>query len=152
MKVDELASLSLAELRDRLMARIEKGDEGDSLDLQQILRYYIALPVGSYTSDGADGLIQLARNFSFATQPADMLEAASLASRMAIARAIGYYFPGRVIKRVLRWRNSVALASHYCAGAGWSLAHELQTKSSRCLRLGFSTVCVAMGQWNLSIR
>lgn len=154
MKPDDLASLSLAELRDRLIARIEKGDNSDGLDLQEILRYYIALPAGSYTSDGADGLIQLARNFSFATQPADMLEAASLASRMAIAAG------DRLLLCRARNKEGFALAqlgrsreAAISQAQSWSLARELQDKKLEMFAIwGFSTVCVAMGQWNLAIR
>ncbi len=85
MTQDELASLSLAGLRDRLKARADELDNTDDIDLVEVLRYLTTLPDHAHTSDSIDALIRLARNFFFAAQPVEALQAASLASRLASA-------------------------------------------------------------------
>jgi response regulator RpfG family c-di-GMP phosphodiesterase len=77
------ASLSFADLRDRLKARTEELDHNDDIDLGEALRHLTALPDGAHTPDSIDALIQLARNFFFAAQPAEALKAAIVASRLA---------------------------------------------------------------------
>src|SRR4029453_3866038 len=85
MKENDLADLSPAELRDRLISRIENRDATDELDLLEVLHHYESLPVSSYSSESAAGVLHLSRNFSSAAQPAEMVQAASLGARMAIA-------------------------------------------------------------------
>lgn len=148
-----LADLSFAELRDRLMSRVDNGDNAD-IDLVEVLRYFTALPVGSYTSDSADGLIQLARNFSFAAQPVEMLQAASLASRMALAA------DARPLHSRARNKEGFALAqmgrvaeATVAQAEAWLLARAVGEKKLEMFAIwGFSTICVAMGQWNVAIR
>jgi hypothetical protein len=80
---NELASLSFVDLRDRLKARNDKLDHTDHIDLTELLRYLTSVPDDAHTPDSVDALIQLARNFFFAAQPAEALQAASVASRLA---------------------------------------------------------------------
>ena len=77
------ASLSFAELRDALKARTEELGHSHYVNLNETLSYLTALPDGAHTPDSIDALIQLARNFFFAAQPVEGLEAASVASRLA---------------------------------------------------------------------
>jgi len=79
----ELAKLSFAQLRDRLKARTDELDHNDDIDLAEALRYLTTLPDHAHTPDSVDALIQLARNFFFAAQPVEGLQAASVASRLA---------------------------------------------------------------------
>ena len=85
MTQDGLASLFLAGLRDRLKARADELDNTDDIDLMEALRHLTTLPDHAHTPDSVDALIQLARNFFFAARPVETLQAASLASRLAIA-------------------------------------------------------------------
>jgi putative two-component system response regulator len=80
-----VASLPFADLRDRLKARTEELDHADDIDLTEALRYLTTLLDAEHTPDSVDALVQLARNFFFAAQPVEALQAASLASRMAAA-------------------------------------------------------------------
>ena len=85
MKQEELASLSFAELRDRLQARVEALTSSDDIKLMHVLRYLTALRDKEHTSDSVDALFYLSRNFYYASQPARTVQAASLAARLAIA-------------------------------------------------------------------
>ena len=85
MTKNELADLSLADLRDRLISRIENRDATDDLDLLDVLRYFESLPISSYSSESAAGVLHLSRNFSSQAQPAETFQAASLGAQMAIA-------------------------------------------------------------------
>ena len=78
MKTD-LASRAFADLRDGLRARIDELDHTDDIDLTEALRYLTTLPDGAQTPDSVDALIQVARNFFFAAQPVEGLQAASVA-------------------------------------------------------------------------
>lgn len=80
-----LASSSFGVLRDRLKARGDELDHTDDIDLTEALHYFVALPNHAHTPESVDALIELANNFFFAAQPAETLQAASLASRLAIA-------------------------------------------------------------------
>lgn len=154
MKTNELADFSLAELRDRLVSRIENRDATDDLDLSEVLRYYASLPASSYSSDGAAGLVHLARNFSSAAQPAEMFQAASLGARMAIA--VG----DRPLLSRARNKEGFALAqlgrfseATIAQADAWSLARALGDRRLEMFAIwGFGTICVAMGQWNVAIR
>lgn len=85
MTQDELASLSFAGLRDRLKVRADEFDYTDDIDLMEVLRYLTTLPDHAHTPDSVDALTRLARNFFYAARPVETLQAASLASRLAIA-------------------------------------------------------------------
>ncbi len=154
MKKNELADLSLAELRDRLISRVENRDATDDLDLSEVLHYFASLPVSSYSSDGAAGVLHLARNFSSATQPAEMLQAASLGAQMAMA--VG----DRPLLCRARNKEGFALAqlgrfseATIAQAEAWSLARKLGDRKLEMFAIwGFSTICVAMGQWNVAIR
>ncbi len=78
-------SASFGVLRDRLQARAAELDHNDDLELAEVLRYLVALPDSAHTPDSVDALIHLANNFFHAAQPEETLQAASLASRLAIA-------------------------------------------------------------------
>lgn len=80
---DELAGVSFADLRDRLKARTDELEHTDEIDLMEALRYLVTLADDAHTPDSVDALIQLARNFFFAGQPEEALQAASVASRLA---------------------------------------------------------------------
>ncbi len=77
------ASLSFADLRDALKARTKELGHSQHVDLNKTLRYLTALPDGAHTPESIDALIQLGRNFFFAAQPMEGLQAASVASRLA---------------------------------------------------------------------
>ncbi len=80
-----LADLSFAELRDRLKARAEDLGNADDIDLVGVLHYLTTLAHDAQTPDSVDALFHLSRNFFAASQPARTIEAASFASRLAIA-------------------------------------------------------------------
>ena len=154
MKKYELADLSLAELRDRLISRIENRDVTGDLDLLDVLRYYESLPVSSYSSESAVGVLHLSRNFSSAAQPAEMFQAASLGAQMA--SAVG----DRPLLSRARNKEGFALAqlgrfseATIAQAEAWSLARALGDRTLEMFAIwGFSTICVAMGQWNVAIR
>ena len=154
MKKNELADLSLAELRDRLISRVENRDAADDLDLSEVLRHFASLPESSYSSDGAAGLVHLARNFSSAAQPAEMFQAASLGAQMAMA--VG----DRPLLSRARNKEGFALAqlgrfseATIAQAEAWSLARALGDRKLEMFAIwGFSTICVAMGQWNVAVR
>lgn len=79
----EFAQPSFAQLRDRLKARTDEFHGVDQVDLIAAQRYLVTLPESAHTPESVDALIHLARNFFFATQPAEALQAASLAARLA---------------------------------------------------------------------
>ncbi len=83
MKARDLANMPFAELRDRLKARTDELDHTDAIDLTEALRYLTTLSDGAHTAESVDALIQLARNFFFAAQPAEAIQAASIAARLA---------------------------------------------------------------------
>ncbi len=161
MTPNELVSLSFAELRDQLKARIdsalhgtERRDDIDDSDLENILRHLLAVPLPSCTSDTTDALIHLASNFSRVAQPASMFEAASRASQMAITL-------GERLS-LCRARNKEGFAltqlgrvteATVAQAEAWSLARELGAKEWEVRAIwGFSTICVTMGQWNVALR
>jgi HD-GYP domain-containing protein (c-di-GMP phosphodiesterase class II) len=154
MTQDELASLSFAELRDRVTARADDPKSTDDLDPFEVLRYFIALPVSSHTSDSAHTLLHLTRIFGPAGQPAEMLQSALLMSRIAIA------INDRVLLSRARNKQGIALVkvgrlteATLAQAEAWSLAHELEDKNRELDAVwGFSTISVAMGQWNAAIR
>lgn len=154
MKKNELADLSLAELRDRLISRIEIRDPTDDLVLSEVLRHFASLPASSYSSDGAAGLIHLARNFSSEAQPAQMLQAASLGAQMAVA--VG----DQPLLCRARNKEGFALAqlgrlseATIAQAEAWSVARALGDRKLEMFAVwGFSTICVAMGQWDVAIR
>jgi putative two-component system response regulator len=85
MTQDELASLSFAELRDRLQARAEALRNTEDIDLVEVMRYLTTLADHAHTPDSVDALFHLSRNFYHASRPAQTIQAAALASRLAIA-------------------------------------------------------------------
>ena len=78
-----LASLSFAELRDRLRARAEELHRTHDIDLIEAQRYLMTLATKEHTADSVDALIQLAKNFFLDTQPVEALTALSVASQLA---------------------------------------------------------------------
>ena len=144
MKKTELADVSLAELRDRLISRIETRDTTDDLDLSEVLRYYASLPASSYSSESAAGVLHLSRNFSSAAQQAEMFQAASLGARMAIA--VG----DQPLLSRARNKEGFALAqlgrfseATIAQAEAWSLARELGDRKLdvRCLGLQHNLRC-----------
>jgi HD-GYP domain-containing protein (c-di-GMP phosphodiesterase class II) len=85
MTRDELASLSFAELRDRLKARIDQVGYVDDIDWSDALRYLTSLPDHEHTEDSGNALIELGRNYFFSGQPEEALLAGTVAARIAIA-------------------------------------------------------------------
>ena len=65
MTRDELASLSFAELRDRLKARIDRVGYVDDIDWSDALSYLTSLPDHEHTEDSGNALIELGRNYFF---------------------------------------------------------------------------------------
>ena len=98
--------------------------------------------------------IQLTRIFGPAGQPAEMLQSALLASRIAIA------INDRVLLSRARNKQGIALVkvgrlteATLAQAEAWSLARELEDKKRELDAVwGFSTISVAMGQWNAAIR
>ena len=86
MTQDELASLPFAELRDRLQARAEALGNTEDIDLVEVVRYLTTLADHAHTPDSVDALFHLSRNFYHASRPAQTIQAASLASRLAIRK------------------------------------------------------------------
>jgi putative two-component system response regulator len=82
---DELASLSFAELRDRLKARIDQVGYVDDIDWSEALRYLTSLPDDQHTEDSGNALIELGRNYFFAGQQEEALLAGTVAARIATA-------------------------------------------------------------------
>lgn len=85
MTQDELVTLSFTEMRDRLKARAEQLSCNDDIDLMGALRHLTALPDLAHTPASVEALTWLARNFFFAARPEESVQAASLASRLAIS-------------------------------------------------------------------
>ena len=154
MTQGELASLSFAELRDRLKVLGDDPRNTDDLDPDEVLRYFMGLSVSSHTSDSAYALLNLTRIFGVAGKPAEMLQSALLMSRIAIA------INDRVLLSRARNKQGIALVkvgrlteATLAQAEAWSLAHELEDKDRELDAVwGFSTISVAMGQWNAAIR
>ena len=154
MTQDDLAALSFAELRDRLAARADDPKNKDNLDPFEVLRYFMALPVSSHTSDSAHALIQLTRILGPEGHPAEMLQSALLASQIAIA------IDDRLLLSRARNREGIALVrlgrlaeGAAAQGEAWSLARDSGDKRLELFAVwGFSSISVAMGQWNVAIR
>jgi len=85
MTRDELASLSFAELRDRLKARIDRVGYVDDIDWSDALSYLTSLPDHEHTEDSGNALIELGRNYFFSGQPEEALLAGTVAARIAIS-------------------------------------------------------------------
>ncbi|MGZ9074991.1 MAG: HD domain-containing phosphohydrolase [Burkholderiaceae bacterium] len=83
MKRIESAQPSFVQLRDRLKARTDELDHASDVDLVEAQRYLLGLPDSAHTADSVDTLIHLARNFFFDAQPAEALQGASIAARLA---------------------------------------------------------------------
>lgn len=154
MTQNELASLPFAELRDRLAARADDPKNTDNLDPFKVLRYFMALPVSSHTSDSAHALIQLTRILGPEGYPAEMLQSALLASQIAIA------IDDRLLLSRARNKEGIALVrlgrlteGTAAQGEAWSLARDLGDKKLELFAVwGFSSISVAMGQWTAAIR
>jgi HD-GYP domain-containing protein (c-di-GMP phosphodiesterase class II) len=149
-----LASLSFAELRDRLTARVNELDNADSLDLTEVLHYLVQLPISAHTADSIEALVQLARNFLSAARPTDSLEAASHAVRCAIAlqdkalRARARRMEGVALTDLGRFAEAMIVNSDQLM-----LARELKDKKKEMLAISCcGQVCVAMGQLDAAVR
>ena len=81
----ELASLSFAELRDRLKAQIDEVGRVGDIDWPEALRYLTSLPDNQHTEDSGNALIELGRNYFFSGQPEEALLAGTVAARIALA-------------------------------------------------------------------
>ncbi|MGZ9074992.1 MAG: HD domain-containing phosphohydrolase [Burkholderiaceae bacterium] len=150
----QLANLSLAELRDRLQARADVPTHGDDLDPLEVLHYFVALPASSHTADSILALIHLTRITAITAQPAVGQQSASLASRIAIAAnnqpllSRARNKEGYTLVKLGRFAEATIAQAE-----AWSIARELGDKDLEMNAVwGFSTIFVAMGQWNVAIR
>ncbi len=151
----ELASLSFAELRDRLKARaFSEGDTEEDVDISEALRYLGALPVDEHTADSVDALVQLARNFHYAARSAEFLQAASLAARFATALGdklqlcVARLMQGGALSDLGRFAEATVAQAE-----AWSLARDLGDKQRETHAiLNFGTLCGSMGQSNVAVR
>lgn len=154
MARDGLATLSLAALRDRVTAIADDPKCTDDLDPSEVLRYMRVLPISSQTSDGISVLLHLTRIFGPAGQPNEMHQSAVLAGEIAIA------INDRVLLSRARNKQGIALVklgrlteATLAQAEAWSLAREAANKDTELHAVwGFSTISVAMGQWDAAIR
>lgn len=149
-----LASLSFAELRDRLTARVDELNNADSLDLTEALHYLVKLPISAHTADSVEALVQLARNFLSAARPTDALEAASRAAHCAIAlkdkalQARARRMEGVALTDLGRFSEAMIVNSDQL-----SLARELRDKKKEMLAISCcGQVCAAMGQLHAAVQ
>ena len=154
MTQDGIATLSLTDLRDRVTALADEQKKTGDLDPSDVLRYLIALPISSHTSDSVHVCIQLTRIFGPSGRPDEMLQSAVLAARIATA------INDRVLLGRARNKQGIALVkvgrlteATVAQAEAWSLAREAADKDRELHAVwGFSTISVAMGQWKAAIR
>lgn len=154
MTRDDLATLSLADLRERVTAFADDPKNRDDLNPSEVLRYMMALPIGSHTLDSISVLIQLTRIFGPAGQPNEMLQSAVLAGEIATAINDGVLLSRARNKQGIALVKLGRLTEATLAQAeAWSLAREAANKDTELNAVwGFSTISVAMGQWEAAIR
>ncbi|MCM3905222.1 MAG: HD domain-containing protein, partial [Pyrinomonadaceae bacterium] len=154
MKQDELARLSFADLRDRLKAGADQPGHADDFDLHEVLRYLIELPDEKHVPESVDALVQLARNFHFAGQPSEALQAASNAARLAVAlEQKSLLCAARGIQGVklgdLGYFAEATVAQVEC----WSLARALEDRAREIQAItNFGILVGAMGQYEVAMQ
>ena len=153
MSRDQLARLSHADLRDELKARVDDRNVTDDLDPVEVLRYFLSLPINVHTVESAEGVMHLSIIFNFVGRQEEALESALLASRIAsavddlllLARARND--AGMSLARLGRLAEAAIAREE-----AWVLARRVGNKRMELGAVwGFSTISVAMGQWNAAI-
>lgn len=154
MTQDELAMMSFADLRDRLKARADQPGNTEDVDINEALRYLMALPDDQHTVESAEALIQLAKNFHYAEKPATALEVASHAARIASAmeqkllRCVARGIAGLALNELGRFAD--AAVAH---AESWSLAREMGDRRREIAAIiNFGQLCGGMGQHRAASR
>lgn len=153
MTQDELASLPFAELRDRLQARAEALGNTEVIDLMEVMRYLTTLEDRAHTPDSVDALFHLSRNFFLASRPTQTNQAASLASKLAIA------LEQKQLLCKARGMEAISLCdlgkfSESAAAFAdvWMLARTLKDTQREVLAIkNVGGLYIAMAQWDVAI-
>jgi putative two-component system response regulator len=153
MTQDELASLSFAELRDRLQARAETLGHTEDIDLMEVMRYLTTLEDHAHTPDSVDALFHLSRNFFLASLPAQTNQAASLASQLAIALEQKQLLCKARGMEAMSLCDLGKFAESAAAFADvWMLARTLGDTQREVLAiLNVGGLYIAMAQWDVAI-
>lgn len=154
MKPNNLRSLSFADLRDRLKARADQSHNVEELDLNEVLRYLVALPDEKQTKDSVDAVLQLGRNFHYETRPAEGLQAALHAARFAVS------WGDELLLYNVRALEGVSLSdlgrfaeATVAYGESWSLARSLGDREREVWAIGnIGTMYGGMGQFEVAMR
>ncbi|HKO69076.1 MAG TPA: HD domain-containing phosphohydrolase [Burkholderiaceae bacterium] len=152
MTTDELVKLPFAELRDRLKASAEELDSAEAIDLMDVLRYLTMLPDCAHGPDSVDALFHLSRNFFIASRPTQTIQAASLASRLAIAleqnnllcKARG--MEGVALCHLGKFAESAAALADFWTQA--RLLGDVQRETLAIKNVG--SLYAAMAQWSIA--
>lgn len=146
-------TLSFSELRDRLKMRAEQLDPTEDIDIGEAARYLMSLPDNQHTAESVDAWIQLARNFDYAGEPREALQAASQSVRLASA------LQEKSLLCVARGLQGVALANlgrfseaTVAQADSWSLARDLSDKKAEGIAIqNFGAHCCGMGQFDVAM-
>jgi putative two-component system response regulator len=154
MTQNELTSLSFANLRDRLKARADQPDNAEDIEIHQALRYLMALADNEHTTESVGALVQLARNFHYASKPTEALQAASHAARFAVALeqklllCAARGIEGLALSDLGRFAEATVMHAETL-----SLARELQERGREIWTIiRFGVLCGGMGQVEVAIR
>lgn len=153
MTQDELASLSFAELRDRLQARAETLRSTEVIHLMEVMRYLTTLEDRAHTPDSVDALFHLSRNFFLASRPVQTNQAASLASKLAIALEQKQLLCKARGMEAMSLCNLGRFAESAAAFADvWMLARTLGDVPREVLAIkNVGGLYLAMAQWDVAI-
>ena len=154
MTRDDLANLPFADLRARLKARRDELNAATDLNLSDVFRYLIDLPLDTHTPDSIEALILVSQDFYTAAQPTEALQGAAHAARLSSGTGkeallcYALHVQGMALTDLGRFAEAMVTNAE-----ALSIARELQDGWREISSVGsLGQVCVAMAQWDVAAR